>query len=844
MRTNANPTGFFPHFKPLPCFAAILFGLSTFASVHATDVCGPIVNDTTWTFAESPYHVTCNVVLFNTATLTIEPGVEIRFAPGTSLILQDATVTAIGTSALPIMFVSDNPDDSGDGLRLRGGFNPSGNFENCEFQSLQNAVHTVYNGAYDCELRIVGCRFLNNECALDIDYVTSSYEICDSYFADNEFAIEGLSNSVNTINGCVFERNVEAITWCYNVSFQNCRFLDNGIGLNSEHLGEHGISDSEFRDNDIAIELSGAGLIENCTISGNGVGVSGSVYDVMAIISQCLISENTIGVDSFNELIGNIITGNDIGIVFTGYNYGAIKCNNICGNTGYNVVMETDVSLMVDENWWGSIDQDEIAATIYDGFSDPSLGYLVYWPYLSLPAEQAYTCNCFLPWTRVADSGPEARCLHTMVYDHARAVTVLFGGFDDYESRNDTWQWNGMTWTQVADNGPSARYYHAMTYDSIRNIAVLFGGSGDYVNYYGDTWEWNGISWTEVSDTGPEARADHAMAYDSTRGVTVLFGGRGDYGIYLGDTWEWDGTTWTQVSDTGPEARTGHTMAYDSARGVTVLFGGRGDYGVYLGDTWEWDGTTWTQAADTGPEPRNFSAMAFDSARGITVLFGGNGDYSGYLGDTWEWDGATWTLVADSASDSPQARDYHAMVYDTIRNSAVLFGGESYASLLGDTWERQVWPEPIIIENPADLTLEVGLFASFSVVAESISDLTYQWRHDSVPLSDDDRINGATTPTLTIEGVETADAGVYDVIVSLECGGIVSEPATLTVGGAIPGDVDGDGDVDLNDLAALLGAYGSCTGQPSFNPAADFDDSGCIDLGDLATLLGNYGTGT
>lgn len=57
----------------------------------------------------------------------------------------------------------------------------------------------------------------------------------------------------------------------------------------------------------------------------------------------------------------------------------------------------------------------------------------------------------------------------------------------------------------------------------------------------------------------------------------------------------------------------------------------------------------------------------------------------------------------------------------------------------------------------------------------------------------------------------------------------------------MPGDVDGDGDVDLSDLATLLGAYGRCAGDPLYNPAADFDGDGCITLNDLAELLGNYG---
>jgi len=54
-------------------------------------------------------------------------------------------------------------------------------------------------------------------------------------------------------------------------------------------------------------------------------------------------------------------------------------------------------------------------------------------------------------------------------------------------------------------------------------------------------------------------------------------------------------------------------------------------------------------------------------------------------------------------------------------------------------------------------------------------------------------------------------------------------------------DVDGDGDTDLNDLAALLTAYGSSVGQPNYNPAADFDNDQDVDLADLAFLLSGYG---
>ena len=55
------------------------------------------------------------------------------------------------------------------------------------------------------------------------------------------------------------------------------------------------------------------------------------------------------------------------------------------------------------------------------------------------------------------------------------------------------------------------------------------------------------------------------------------------------------------------------------------------------------------------------------------------------------------------------------------------------------------------------------------------------------------------------------------------------------------GDVDGDRDVDITDLALLLASYGLCDGDPGFVSAADFNETGCVELSDLAALLGNYG---
>jgi hypothetical protein len=144
---------------------------------------------------------------------------------------------------------------------------------------------------------------------------------------------------------------------------------------------------------------------------------------------------------------------------------------------------------------------------------------------------------------------------------------------------------------------------------------------------------------------------------------------------------------WTQKEDIGPSARFGHAMAYDSVRSRTVLFGGSlllGGQVQNLNDTWEWNGEFWTQIADIGPAGRQDHALCFDSVRQTTLLFGGLSGQNTPLGDTWSWDGEGWTQLDDTG---PSARSGHAMVFDSARGRAVLFGGQSSAGILDDTWE-------------------------------------------------------------------------------------------------------------------------------------------------------------
>ena len=76
------------------------------------------------------------------------------------------------------------------------------------------------------------------------------------------------------------------------------------------------------------------------------------------------------------------------------------------------------------------------------------------------------------------------------------------------------------------------------------------------------------------------------------------------------------------------------------------------------------------------------------------------------------------------------------------------------------------------------------------------------------------------------------DGGVYTI--NLTGCSFVNEPVPC------PGDLDNDGDVDLQDLATLLANFGRLD-NPS-GAQGNIDGDGDVDLQDLSTLLANFGS--
>jgi len=70
----------------------------------------------------------------------------------------------------------------------------------------------------------------------------------------------------------------------------------------------------------------------------------------------------------------------------------------------------------------------------------------------------------------------------------------------------------------------------------------------------------------------------------------------------------------------------------------------------------------------------------------------------------------------------------------------------------------------------------------------------------------------------------------------------------LLVGGfiieTILGDVNGDGKINILDIATVAAAYGSHPGHPKWNPNTDLDNNDFINILDIAKAAAHYGEGT
>ena len=360
----------------------ILVTVISFAVNAQTNVSGGIYSNTTWTLANSPYTVTDTVVVFPGVTLTIQPGVVVKFDSAMRLEIRQAKLIAIGTNTDSITFTSSSSSPTPgiwDEIYLNGGsFTSKFNF--CNFRYANYALYNFQNQLDT--LIIKNSSFRNNNVGPTSQALDPFVFIDSCIFRNNTiYGLKGIGGGITQrgeVNHCNISYNQTGLSGA-GVIVKNCVIDSNQTGL----YVDNAIVDKCFINGNQYGLLDGATntLIKNSTINSNsilGIKMGGGGGDE---IDSCVIKYNEIGIDDITtiNISKNIIENNTIGIQMS-VPYGLISCNKICNNSSYDLKYSGTSNFTVANNYWCTSDSASTEAVIYDGYDNVNYGLVSFMP--------------------------------------------------------------------------------------------------------------------------------------------------------------------------------------------------------------------------------------------------------------------------------------------------------------------------------------------------------------------------------------------------------------------------------------------------------------------------------
>jgi parallel beta-helix repeat protein len=220
-----------------------------------TPVSGHISTNTTWTLANSPYWVEGDIIVDNGATLTIEPGVEVKFNGYYGLYV-DGNLTAVGTENDKIKFTSNSStpqysDWSGiyirsgghcdiecseikyadDGIKISG--SSHNKIENCNLQFNSDSI--FLDGG--CNATVSNCNISNTGCGI-ILYYSSNNKISNCNISSTTDRGLFLASSLNnSVTNCSISKSDDYGINLWNSSDNNierCKITSSSPGVHLE----------------------------------------------------------------------------------------------------------------------------------------------------------------------------------------------------------------------------------------------------------------------------------------------------------------------------------------------------------------------------------------------------------------------------------------------------------------------------------------------------------------------------------------------------------------------------------------------------------------------------------